>query len=64
MADDTHKDAVMTWHAQGMSFAEIGHRLGVSADRLRQIMGEAGVDASEMDDPSTDDDGPNKAEVR
>jgi hypothetical protein len=64
MDEPSHTDAVMTWHAQGMSFAEIGHRLGVSPDRLREIMAEAGVDPDVMDRPEHDDDGPNKAEVR
>ena len=59
-----HADAVMTWHAQGMSFAEIGHRLGVSPEKLREIMAEAGVDPAEMDRPEHDDDKPNKAGVR
>ena len=59
-----HADAVMTWHAQGMSFAEIGHRLGVSPEKLREIMAEAGVDPAEMDRPGHDDDKPNKAGVR
>jgi hypothetical protein len=59
-----HADAVMTWHAQGMSFAEIGHRLGVSPEKLREIMAEAGVDPAEMDRPEHDDDKSNKAGVR
>lgn len=59
-----HSDAVMTWHAQGMSFAEIGHRLGVSPGRLREIMKASGVACEDMDAPSTDDDFPNKDEVR
>ena len=59
-----HADAVMTWHAQGLSFAEIGRRLGVSPEKLREIMAEAGVDPAEMDRPEHDDDKPNTAEVR
>jgi DNA-directed RNA polymerase sigma subunit (sigma70/sigma32) len=54
----------MTWHAQGLSFAEIGHRLGVSPEKLREIMAQAGVDPAEMDRPEHDDDKPNKADVR
>jgi len=64
MAEQSHTDAVMTWHAQGMSMAEIGHRLGVSPERLREIMAEAGVDPAAMDGPAQDDDKPNTAEVR
>ena len=64
MSGPSQTDAVMTWHAQGMSFAEIGRRLGVSPDRLREIMAEAGVDPAEMDRPEHDDDTPNTAEVR
>ena len=64
MAKPSQNDAVMTWHAQGMSIAEIGHRLGVSPDKLREIMAEAGVDQAEMDRPEHDDDKPNTAEVR
>ena len=64
MAELPHTDAVMAWHAQGMSFAEIGRRLGVSADRLREIMTEAGVDPADMDRREHDDDKPNTAEVR
>jgi hypothetical protein len=64
MPELSHADAVMTWHAQGMSFAEIGRRLGVSPDRLREIMAEAGVDPADLGDPSTDDDTPNTAPVR
>ena len=64
MAETPHTDAVMTWHAQGMSFAEIGRRLGVSADKLREIMAEVGVDPGEMGDPSSDDDANNTAPVR
>ena len=64
MSEPPQSDAVMAWHAQGMSFAEIGRRLGVSPDKLREIMAEAGVDAAEMDGPEHDDDKPNKAEVR
>ena len=54
----------MTWHAEGMTFAEIGRRLGVSPRKLRQIMAEAGFDPAEMGDPATDDDCPNKEDVR
>jgi hypothetical protein len=57
-------DAVMKWHALGLSFAEIGHRLGVSPEKLREIMGAAGVPADQMDAPSTDDDFPNKEPFR
>jgi hypothetical protein len=64
MAEPSHTDAVMAWHAQGMSFAEIGHRLGVSPDKLREIMAQAGVEPAEMDRPEHDDDKPNTAEVR
>jgi hypothetical protein len=64
MSESPHTDAVMTWHAQGTSFAEIGRRLGVSPDRLREIMAEAGVDPAEMGDPAADDDTPNTAPDR
>ena len=64
MPQQFQTDAVMTWRAQGMSFAEIGHRLGVSPDRLREIMAAAGVDPKCMDGPAQDDDTSNTAEVR
>jgi hypothetical protein len=64
MAEIPRTDAVMTWHAEGMTFAEIGRRLGVSPRKLRQIMAEAGFDPAEMGDPATDDDCPNKEDVR
>ena len=64
MAETSQTDAVMAWHAQGMSFAEIGHRLGVSPERLREIMAEAGVDPGQMDGPAQDDHLPNRSGVR
>jgi len=53
--------AVQEWRAQGLSLAEIGHRLGVSADRLAELMAEQGVDPG---DGEPDDHGPNTADVR
>lgn len=34
------RDKVMTWWREGMSLAEIGRRLGVSADQLRRSLGD------------------------
>ena len=53
--------AVEEWRAQGLSLAEIGHRLGVSADRLAELMTEQGADPG---DRGPDDHEPNTAEVR
>jgi hypothetical protein len=64
MSEAFDTDAVMTWHAEGLSFAEIGHRLGVPPEKLREIMAAAGVDPDGMGGPAQDDDTPNKAEVR
>ncbi len=58
------KDAILAWHRQGMSFAEIGHRVGVSGDEVRRMLMEKGaIDADALGD-RVDDSGPNAAEVR
>lgn len=51
-------DRIRQWRTEGLSDAEIGHRLGVSADRLRELIGEPAAD-----DPD-DDHRPNTAPVR
>ncbi|HEX8233550.1 MAG TPA: hypothetical protein VF559_09435 [Caulobacteraceae bacterium] len=53
---------VLDWQAQGLTLAEIGHRLGISADLLREVLSEAGADTGGLDGP--DDHRPNTAEVR
>lgn len=58
---DIDAQAVRDWRAQGLSLAEIGHRLGVSAQRLSELMAEQGVDPG---DGRLDDHRPNSAEVR
>ncbi|MGZ8369707.1 MAG: hypothetical protein ACXW3D_11625 [Caulobacteraceae bacterium] len=55
---------VMGWHAQGLSVAEIGHRLGLSPDALREVLAEAGVKDAELEPACQDDDQPNDAPVR
>lgn len=64
-ADNPQPDAatVLEWRAQGLSLAEIGHRLGLSAERLREVLAEAGADPHDLDD-GPDDHRPNTAEVR
>jgi hypothetical protein len=52
------RDRVMTWWREGMSLSEIGRRLGVSADVLRESLGD--LDPG----PEPDDNGPNIAPVR
>lgn len=56
--DRFDRDRVMTWWREGMNLAEIGRRLGVSADVLRRSLGE-------MDPgPEPDENCPNTAPVR
>ncbi|HYE42939.1 MAG TPA: hypothetical protein VEA15_06040 [Caulobacteraceae bacterium] len=48
-------DRIRQWRDEGLSDAEIGHRLGVSADRLRQLLQEPAVDDRDDDHrPNTD----------
>lgn len=50
-------ETIARWRALGLSDAEIGRRLGVSADRLRAL--------TRAKSPTVpDDDGPNRAGVR
>lgn len=45
------REAIGRWRAQSMTDAEIGHRLGVSARRLREILGEPEeAEPAEVDD--------------
>jgi hypothetical protein len=54
---DIDPEAVARWRELGLSDAEIGRRLGVSADALRDLSG--------SDQPiGPDDNPPNTAEVR
>jgi len=54
-------DTVRQWQAQGLTLAEIGHRLGVSADRLGELLEEAGGNPAPG---GPDDHRPNTAGVR
>jgi len=55
---DLDRDAIATWRLEGLSDAEIGHRIGLSARALREALGEP--------EPAADDDDhrPNTAPVR
>lgn len=50
-------ERIAQWRTEGMSDAEIGRRLGVTAERLRELLGEPSSD-------EPDDNGPNTAGVR
>lgn len=55
---DLDRDVIAAWRLEGLTDAEIGHRLGVSAQRLRALLGEP--------EPAVDDDDhhPNTDPVR
>jgi uncharacterized protein (DUF433 family) len=55
-------ETILTWRRQGVSLAEIGHRLGVSAERVQEMLAEQGVE-TELS-PGEDDHGPNAEPVR
>ncbi len=46
-------EAVARWRELGLSDAEIGRRLGVSADALRESAGADGPAAPDDDEPNT-----------
>ena len=54
------RETIANWRAQDMSDAEIGRRLGVSAEGLRALLGEAEPEGGDRDD----DNRPNDAPVR
>lgn len=54
------REAIDRWRSQSMTDAEIGHRLGVSAEKLREILGEP----IEPQPGEVDDHRPNDARVR
>lgn len=54
---DIDSAAVARWRALGLSDAEIGRRLGVSADRLRDLV-------TDVSEPDSDDNAVDAAEVR
>jgi len=54
------RETIDRWRAADMSDAEIGRRLGVSAGRLRELLGEAEPDAGDRND----DNDPNTAAAR
>jgi hypothetical protein len=56
----TLEDSIALWRQEGLSDAEIGRRLGVSADRLREIA----HDPAHDDAPEADDNTPNHADIR
>jgi len=56
--DHPHASTVRQWREQGLSDAEIGRRLGISADGLRDLLGEP-----HRGDPD-DDNEPNTAPTR
>ncbi len=55
-------DTILMWRRQGVSLAEIGHRLGVSAERVQELLAEQGI-RTELA-PGEDDHGPNSEPVR
>ncbi len=55
--------ALLDWHRQGFSFAEIGHRLGLSGERVRELLAEQGLDVDATGDRQ-DDHKPNDDAVR
>jgi DNA-directed RNA polymerase specialized sigma24 family protein len=54
------EDAIRTWRREGLSYAEIGRRLGVSADRIREILGDETPEGFK----EIDDNAPNTQPVR
>jgi hypothetical protein len=51
MAED--ENPIRVWRREGLSYAEIGRRLGVSPERLRDLVDDHTPDEGEDDEPDS-----------